>query len=444
MISACALRRLVRCFLIAVLVGTLRGHAIAQEPDVRGFAAAFNAGSDALDRYVREHLVESSSPQDLRDTVETLRALRAAVGTITVARVNELPRRIVATVKSAAGAWYSVALIRARGGAPDKYDRIMMNLGLPLTTQGESPDAYLSSIGAQGYFSGAAIIAKDRAPVVAAAYGQANRERGIANTTSTTFNVGSIGKLFTTCAIYQLIEKGTLRPNDTIGRWLPDYPNREARAVTIAQLLTMRSGIGDFFGPRFFQGHPERIRGLRDYLPFFARDPLAFKPGSREMYSNGGFIVLGLIVEKASRQDFYAYVKEHIFAPAGMSDSAYPTLDQSAPNRADGYTRQWSDVVTYQTPLRKAHGQPGRGSSAGGAYSTVGDLLKFTHAIQNGTLVRGKYQWNSPGNFYVGGTPGWNAAIDMEDDFTIIVLENQDPPAAENLATNLLQLAQQH
>jgi CubicO group peptidase (beta-lactamase class C family) len=424
--------------LSALAFGPQRASA-ATNADVAQFVAAFNTGTaTAIGAYVTGHVLPPPPGADAPDTAQSLEQLRNAIGTVKTVTVQELPRRIVATVRSQNSGWYRINFVRAPQAAPHRFARIMTDLGLPPKGSGQSTQQYLSDLSSAGYFSGVVLSATANGPPMISAVGLANRSTAAPNTADTLFNIGSIGKLFTTTAIYQLIEKGVLSKSDTIEKWLPHYPNVQARSATIDQLLSMSSGIGDFFNPRFFKGSPERIRTLQDYLPFFAADPLAFKPGTSQMYSNGGFLVLGLIIEKASGQDFYSYVQQHIFDPAGMTSTSYPVIDQVLPNRALGYTREWSDVVTYRTELRPAtQGEPGRGSSAGGVFSTAGDLFKFSQALQNGSLVKGLYEWNAPGNFYAGGTPGWNAALDIEKGQTTIVLANLDPPAAENLVENL-------
>lgn len=429
---------LIGLVLLSYLALAPAGSAPAPNSDVTQFVSAFNAGAPALAAYVQAHVVPPPGAQ-APDTAQALPRLRQAIGTITPVSVQELPRRIVATVRAQRGGWYHINFLRVPGQADaHRFGRIVVDLGLPPKPTGQSTRQYVAQLASAGYFSGVVLSATGGAAPSIQAVGFASRKAGVLNTAQTLFNIGSIGKLFTTTAIYQLIEKGVLQKSDTIGKWLPDYPNVEARSATIDQLLSMRSGIGDFFNPRFFQGKPEHIRTLQDYLPYFASDPLAFKPGMGQMYSNGGFLVLGLIIEKASGQDYFSYVKEHIFDAAGMVNTSYPTSDQTLPNRALGYTRQWSDLITYATAMRPAgRGEPGRGSSAGGAYSSAGDLFKFSQALRDGLLVKGKYDWNGPGNFYAGGTPGWNAALDIEEGSTTIALANMDPPAAENLVENL-------
>ena len=409
------------------------------DDSVTRFVTAFNSGSHSdIAAYVQAHVLPAAPDGADSDTTASLLQLRDKIGTISVASVRDLPRRTVATVHSERDGWYVLQFVKPPSpDAAHRFARLTWDLGLPPPGAGQDVNRYVTSLSPDD-FSGVVLTAKPNGTPSVLAAGWANREKRIPDSANTLFNIGSLGKLFTTTAIYQLIEKGVVRKTDTIGKWLPDYPNAEARQATIDELLSMRSGIGDFFNPRFFDGDPGRVRTLSDYLPFFASDPLAFKPGTGQLYSNGGFIVLGLIVEKASHTDFYSYVQKHIFNPAQMSTTAYLTRDQVVPNRAIGYTRQWDDVPTHQTALRPTGArEPGRGSSAGGAYSTVGDLYKFWKALGNGTLLHNHYEWSGPGNFYAGGTPGWNAALDVEESGTTIVLANLDPPTAETLAQNL-------
>ncbi len=282
-------------------------------------------------------------------------------------------------------------------------------------------------------FSGVVLLAKNGTPFHLQAVGNADRGNKIPNRTDTKFNIGSINKAFTGIAVRKLAAEGKLRLDDPIKRYLPDYPNTDAAAkVTVRHLLDMTSGIGDFFGDRYEAADKAKIRTLEDYLPLFADKPLEFEPGARSMYSNGGFVVLGLIVAKASGQDYYAYVREAVFKPAGMLDTDWFTKDAAVANRAAGYTESG--------PARKPNYDtlPGRGSSAGGGYSTAADLLKFTVALQKG--VFGAAAPDLQGGFGIaGGAPGLNAAVeyDPQRGYAVIVMANLDPPAATNLARQI-------
>src|SRR5687767_6848595 len=199
-----------------------------------------------------------------------------------------------------------------------------------------SLDAYLKKID----FSGAVLIAKGDEIHFEKAYGLASRRFNVPNKITTRFDIGSITKDFTKVAIGQLAQSGKLEVTDTIGKHLPDYPNKDVRdRVTIEQLIRNTSGLGDIFTPEYFALSRMRLRKLADYVPIFADDPLHFEPGTNRRYSNYGYIVLGLIIEAVSGESYYDYVKRHIFDPAGMTASGFFESDKVVPDVAIGHTR---------------------------------------------------------------------------------------------------------
>lgn len=313
-------------------------------------------------------------------------------------------------------------------------------------------------------FSGVVLLAKNGKAIFHKAYGLANKTYNAPNQLDTKFNLGSINKIFTKIAIAQLAEQGKLAFDDPLRKHLPDYPNRDAAAkVTIQHLLNMSSGIGDFFNEKYDATPKNKIRSIKDYLPLFANEPLEFEPGTRRRYSNGGYIVLGAIIEALSGQDYYSYVREHIFKPAGMENSDAYELDALPANVATGYTRRASTDGREDAVRRSnIYTAPARGSSAGGGYSNAEDLLKFTLALQNGKLLNPEYSaWilsgrdaappsqtngkaastkiTGGGLGIAGGAPGINAILEMDiaSGYTTIVLSNYDPPAAERVGRQI-------
>lgn len=323
---------------------------------------------------------------------------------------------------------------------------------------------YLDELAQADEFSGVVLLAKNGKPIFHKAYGLANKTYKAPNQLDTKFNLGSINKIFTKIAIAQLAEQGELAFDDPIGKHLPDYPNRDAAAkVTIQHLLNMSSGIGDFFNEKYDDTPKDRIRSIKDYLPLFVNEPLEFEPGTQRRYSNGGYVVLGAIIEALSGQDYYTYVREHIFRPAGMENSDSYELDALASNVATGYTRRASADGREDAARRSnIYTVPGRGSSAGGGYSNAEDLLKFTLALQNGKLLNSEYSaWILAGRDsappsrtngkaapkkitegdlgIAGGAPGINATLEMDvaSGYTAIVLSNYDPPSAERVGRQI-------
>lgn len=314
-----------------------------------------------------------------------------------------------------------------------------------------------------GTFSGAVLVAKNGRTVFAKAYGLADRERKTPNTLDTRFRMGSMNKMFTAVATLQLVQAGKIRLTDTVGTYLPDYPNKEiASKVTVRELLTHTGGTGDIFGPEY-EAHRLELRTIGDYVKLYGARAPAFEPGAKFAYSNYGFVLLGAIVEKASGRNYYDYVREHVYAPAGMSSTGSEPESVAVPNRAVGYTDDDGNVRSNGDTL------PYRGSPAGGGYSTVGDLLKFADALERHVLVNaehlemlttvkpeskeanygfgfGSFDKNGTQCFgHNGGAPGMNGDLEIcpANGYVVAVLANVDPPAAgrlSNYITNRLPL----
>jgi len=316
-------------------------------------------------------------------------------------------------------------------------------------------EAYLAEQAKADEFSGTVLVARKGRVLYEKAFGLANKDFGVPNRVDTKFNLGSINKFFTKIAVGQLVQEGKLSFDDTLGKILPDYPNPDARQkVTIRHLLNMTSGIGDFFGPEFEGTPKDRIRSIKDYLPLFSSKPLAFEPGIQRKYSNGGYVALGAVIEKITGQSYYDYVRENIFKPAGMENTDSYEADAPIQNLAMGYTR--GEEGKKDNPWRSnIYTRPARGSSAGGGYSTVEDLLKFILSLQANKFLSPEYTaWllndqeptkdrkakpdskvKKGGLGIAGGAPGINTMLEMDpkSGYTTIVLTNYDPPCAMNV-----------
>lgn len=291
----------------------------------------------------------------------------------------------------------------------------------------------LDSLAALDQFSGVVLLARNDIPVFQRAYGMADREAARPNTLETAFNLGSINKVFTATAIRQLADAGKLDLDSSMARYWPEYPNQEvARRVTVRQLLEHRSGIaGNIFAVPA-GGTRQTIRHNRDLLPLFVSDSLQFEPGTRQQYSNVGYVVLGMLVERVSGEDYYEYVHRHIYQPAGMTGTVHFAVDSLPRNTALGYTRGGRDAPAA-TPLhRNTDLLPGRGSAAGGGYSTAADLLRFVQALRANRVSGGP-----PAGFGIaGGAPGINSVLEggLPGGYDLVVLGNLDPPAAQRVA----------
>jgi CubicO group peptidase (beta-lactamase class C family) len=220
------------------------------------------------------------------------------------------------------------------------------------------------------------------------AAGPARRAWHARNRLDTRFNLASMTKMFTAIAVAQLVEQGKLAFDDPVGRVLPDYPNKAvAERVTVRHLLTHTSGLAgaDRTAERLLSTLRQGARTVKEHLAAFVNDPLQAEPGLRFEYSNDGYILLGAIIEKVSGQDYYDYIREHVFRPAGMSDSDFYELDSDPPNLATGLMDAPHEARRSNALFVGVKGMP-----AGGAYSTVGDLLKFERALLTHKLLSAK------------------------------------------------------
>lgn len=316
---------------------------------------------------------------------------------------------------------------------------------------------YLEQLAAIEHFSGTALVAHDGHTIFAQAYGLADRAKKTPNQLGTQFRIGSMNKMFTAVAILQLVQAGKLQLTDSLVKFLPDYANKDlASKVTIHHLFTHTGGTGDFFGPEF-DAHRLELKTLNDYVKLYEKRPLQFEPGSRWEYSNFGFLLLGVVIEKVSGQSYYDYVREHVFKAAGMTSTDSLPEDEIVAGRSVGYMKDKPDAPWSPN----TDTLPYRGTSAGGGYSTVEDLFRFATAVENNKLLdskhtdlllAGKVDRPGAGKYsygfmysethgvhcygHGGGAPGMNGDLTFcpKSGYIIAVLANVDPPAAQRAA----------
>ena len=307
----------------------------------------------------------------------------------------------------------------------------------------EAIDAYLSGLESEDIFSGVALIVERGEVRYEAAYGLASREFDVPNTVQTRFDVGSFNKDYTQLAILQLLEQDKLALSDTVGRYLPEYPNARVRdEVTIEQLMEHRSGLGDYFTPEWRQTPMGSLREIEDYIPIWGPKPLEYEPGSREQYSNFGYTVLGAIIEAISGMSYPEYVEEHVFEPAGMAESGFFETDIPEPDVAVGYSYMQRGGRRTDTLRKNIYMEPVKGGPWGKSYSTARDLYRFFAAMFEDRLLDRDLNWlrggwDSGGIALAGGGPGLNAYLLLQNGRMVIVMANLDPPIAGNVAERL-------
>ncbi len=241
-------------------------------------------------------------------------------------------------------------------------------------------DAYMNAAQKLKWFSGSILLAKGGQVLVSKGYGMADYELDVANTPQTKFRLGSVTKQFTAMAVMELQEKGLLRVEDPVKKFLPDYPNGDK--ITIRHLLTHTSGIPNF------TDFPDYVTTMALPTPAekiverFKDKPLEFAPGEKFKYSNSGYILLGYLIEKISGKSYEAFLKENIFDRLNMNDSGYDHNNTVLHNRASGYDLSGGEIrnsqyVDMSIPF-----------AAGALYSTVEDLYKWDRALDTEKLLK--------------------------------------------------------
>ncbi len=215
-------------------------------------------------------------------------------------------------------------------------------------------------------------------------YGLADIEQFVPAKADTVYRLASVSKPITAVAVMQLIERGRLSLDDTVGKWLPDAPS-VWHPITIEQLLTHQSGIRHYTAAEDESGNVnvKHYVSLRDALAIFSGDPLLHQPGAKMTYSTYAYTLLGVVIEAASGQDYVTFVTKNIFEPAAMRQSRVDDVHALISNRSPGYAKTDVGGLRRASFMDSSYKVPG-----GGWLSTVGDLVRFGLAVQNGTLIK--------------------------------------------------------
>ena len=313
-------------------------------------------------------------------------------------------------------------------------------------------EEYMNAAVRVNRFSGSILVARDGQPEISKGYGMANYELDVPNTPRTVFRIGSITKTFTATAIMMLQEHGKLSVSDSICKHLPDCPTAW-QPITIRHLLTHTLGITNFTAlPDYAKTmslpvtHVSQIGRVRD-------KPLEFAPGEKHSYSNSGYYLLGVIIERASEKSYADFLQENIFKPLGMTATGYDDNRRVVKNRASGYMVQGDEFVNalyidMSIPF-----------AAGALISTVEDLLRFDQALYTEKLLSRKsldeiftpfkeergYGWGVRKRFdrqvteHDGGINGFFTSLSRfpADRITVVVLGNNGNLSTRGIANDL-------
>ena len=260
-------------------------------------------------------------------------------------------------------------------------------------------DRYLTARTALGRFSGAVLIARGDRVIFRKGYGYADVEARRPFTPETPHDIASVSKMFTAMAALELRDRGRLRLEDSLAQWVPDCP-RAWRPITVQQLMRHTSGIPDYEealeigSPRYMEFMVSRD-ATRRIIEEARAKPLDFPSGTKFHYSNTGYILLSLVVERAAKEPFETFVTRELLKPAGMTRAGVFDGRGRSPDLAQGYThgdlgwpRLLAGVSLTEGHLKRIPHLPLTPPAGdGGMYATVDDLLRWSRVMDGSTLV---------------------------------------------------------
>jgi CubicO group peptidase (beta-lactamase class C family) len=321
-----------------------------------------------------------------------------------------------------------------------------------LTRMDQVAQAYVNN----GSFMGAVLVARGHQVLFSKGYGSANLEWNIPNTPDAKFRLGSLTKQFTAASILLLEERGKLKVEDLVKKYLPDSPAAWDK-ITIFHLLTHTSGIPNFTSFPDYREKEALPATPEELVARFRDKPLDFQPGERWNYSNSGYVLLGYLLEKITGESYAKFVQEDIFVPLGMKDSGYDSNSAIILRRAAGYTSgpggpRNAGYIDMSIPF-----------SAGALYSTTEDLLRWEQGLFGGKLLsaaslakmttpfKNDYAFGltvtmQDGHKRIehnGGIEGFNTVLAYypDDKLTVIVLSNINGQAPDDMYPKLATVA---
>jgi len=246
-------------------------------------------------------------------------------------------------------------------------------------------DQLISLYNKYGQFNGSALVADNGKVIYQKGVGLANMEWNIPNTSETKFRLGSITKQFTATLILQLVEQGKIKLDGKLIDYLPDYRQDTGAKITIHNLLSHTSGIPSYTSlPGFFTNVSRNPFAVDDFIKKYASGDLEFEPGTRFVYSNSGYFLLGAVIEKVTGKPYEQILRENIFDPLGMKNTGYDHWGAIIGKRATGYTKT---PRGYETAPYLDMSIP---YAAGSLYSTVEDLYLWDQALYGEKILSAK------------------------------------------------------
>jgi CubicO group peptidase (beta-lactamase class C family) len=313
-------------------------------------------------------------------------------------------------------------------------------------------DQIVQSYVSSKQFMGSVLVARGNEILLSKGYGSADLEWDILDTPSTKFRLGSVTKQFTAASILLLEERGKLKVEDPVKKYMPDAPVAWDK-MTIFHVLAHTAGIPNFTSFPDYQSTEATPTTPEKLVARFLDKPLEFEPGEKWNYSNSGYVLLGYLIEKISGQSYEKFLQENIFTPLGMKDSGYDSNSAIIARRATGYS------PSPNGPVNAGFIHMSIPFSAGALYSTTGDLLLWEQGLFGGKVLssaslqkmitpfKSDYAFglgvhSANGRRVIdhnGGIEGFNTLLAYypEDKLTVVVLANLNGQAPEQIGKQL-------
>lgn len=242
-------------------------------------------------------------------------------------------------------------------------------------------------------------VVKGPDTLVMKGYGFADRDAHRPATAATVYHIGSITKQFTSSAIMRLVQQGKLSLDGDVSKYLPDVPFH-GRNITIRELLNHTSGIHSYTSKKEWAAHWSEDLTPRQVVAFVDQDSLDFAPGTRFLYNNTGYVLLGMVIEKVTGEPYATYLQHDLFTPLGLARTSYCPSHPADTTFAAGYAVE-STTVKPATYLSMTHP-----FSAGALCSSVRDIVRWQRALSSGRVVNARsYQLMTTSDTTADGKP---------------------------------------
>ena len=314
-------------------------------------------------------------------------------------------------------------------------------------------DTMLNTYNNLSKFNGVALVSKNGTILLNKGYGYRNAETRVLNDENSVFQLGSVTKQFTSAVILKLQAENKLSVSDKLSKFFPDYPKGDS--ITIKELLTHTSGIYNYTNDEtFMKNEITKPKTREKMMALFENKPLDFSPGTSWSYSNSGYYMLGYIIEKVTKTSYEKAVRHYIFSPLKMTHSGFDFTYLKSPEKTVGYF-----VLNAHDTVRAPIVDSSISFSAGAIYSTTGDLYRWSHALENNTILTASEQneaYTPVKNNYGygwgidsidgkrrlshgGGIPGYITTISRvpADAVTIILLSNSSNETIETISKSI-------